>query len=196
MTDIGPSAFYECTGLTNITIPNSVTEIGMWALKGCSNLKSITIPNSVTSIGSSAFEGCSSLTNVYCFAEKRPSASDAFFSSPIENATLYVPVKAIEDYKSTEPWINFGTIVALTDEEIQSIDSEVSALISIQAHDGNIVIQGAKAGTPVSIYATNGMKVAGGIMGVECILALPTSIPTGEMVIVQVGAQNVKLMMK
>ena len=58
VTSIGNSAFSYCTGLTDITIPNSVSSIGSSAFNGCNGLTEITIPNSVTSIGSSAFSGC------------------------------------------------------------------------------------------------------------------------------------------
>ena len=81
-------AFQGCTGLTNITIPSSVTSIGTGAFYGCNSLKTsmtipkniititkdtvnmytnvetITIPNSVTSIESGAFSGCSRLVNI------------------------------------------------------------------------------------------------------------------------------------
>ena len=57
-------AFYRCTSLTNITIPNSVTSIGQEVFSDCRRLTNITIPNSVTSIGSNAFEYCRSLTNI------------------------------------------------------------------------------------------------------------------------------------
>ena len=55
--EIGTSAFYGCTGLTSITIPDGVTSIGYRAFYGCTGLTSITIPDGVTSIGSSAFYG-------------------------------------------------------------------------------------------------------------------------------------------
>ena len=64
VTSIGNYAFYYCSGLTSITIPNSVTSIGNSAFGGCSGLTSITIPNSVTSIGNSAFDGCTGLTSI------------------------------------------------------------------------------------------------------------------------------------
>ncbi|MBQ8257072.1 MAG: leucine-rich repeat protein [Bacteroidaceae bacterium] len=63
VTGIGYSAFGGCTGLTNITIPNSVTEIGNSAFEGCTGLTNITIPNSVTEIGNSVFSKCSGLTS-------------------------------------------------------------------------------------------------------------------------------------
>ena len=61
---IGNGVFQYCSGLTSITIPNSVTKIGDFAFKYCSGLTSITIPNSVTSIGYDAFYDCSSLTSI------------------------------------------------------------------------------------------------------------------------------------
>jgi len=56
--------FADCTSLTSITIPNSVTSIRSDAFRDCTSLTSVTIGNSVTSIGGDAFWGCTSLTNV------------------------------------------------------------------------------------------------------------------------------------
>jgi Flp pilus assembly protein protease CpaA len=64
VTSIGSDAFFYCSGLTSVTIPNSVTSIGQYAFRECSGLTSVTIPNSVTSIGGGAFGYCSSLTSV------------------------------------------------------------------------------------------------------------------------------------
>ena len=64
VTAIETEAFYKCTKLTSITIPNSVVSIGYGAFEGCSGLTSVTIGNSVTSIGDYAFAVCSGLTSV------------------------------------------------------------------------------------------------------------------------------------
>jgi hypothetical protein len=63
VTSIGYSAFRGCTGLTHITIPNSVKSIGDYAFRGCTGLTQVTIPGSVESIGDYAFQWCS-LTQV------------------------------------------------------------------------------------------------------------------------------------
>ena len=64
VTSIGYFAFYHCTSLTSITIPNSVTSIGGSAFNDCTSLTSITIPDSVTSIGTEAFYNCYNLTSI------------------------------------------------------------------------------------------------------------------------------------
>ena len=64
VTSIGDSAFHGCGGLTSVTIPDSVTSVGTWAFRCCTGLTSVTIPDSVTSINGSAFSGCTGLTSI------------------------------------------------------------------------------------------------------------------------------------
>ena len=61
---IANSAFQNCTSLTTISLPDSVTSIGGNAFYNCSSLTSINLPGSVTSIGGSVFAACRSLENV------------------------------------------------------------------------------------------------------------------------------------
>ena len=78
VTWIGGSAFSGCRGLTSISIPNSVTSIELGTFEDCRNLTSIIIPNSVTSIASEAFSGCSNLTSITIPNSVTSIGSDAF----------------------------------------------------------------------------------------------------------------------
>ena len=61
---IGDNAFYGCTKLTKIQLPESVTSVGLKAFYNCTALEDINMPKSVTSIGNNAFEYCSALKGV------------------------------------------------------------------------------------------------------------------------------------
>jgi hypothetical protein len=61
---ISNNAFKDCTNLTSITIPNSVTDIGSYTFENCTGLTSVTIPSSVESIPQDAFRKCTSLTSI------------------------------------------------------------------------------------------------------------------------------------
>ena len=76
---ISDKAFYNCSNLTEIVIPNSVTSIGNYAFYNCSSLTEIVIPGTVTSIGDRAFYNCSGLT-IYCEAESKPSGWSTYWN--------------------------------------------------------------------------------------------------------------------
>ncbi len=90
----------NCSGLTSVTIPNSVTSIVVGAFYDCSRLKSINIPSSVTSIGSYAFFGCSSLQAIVSEIEDPSTisiASNAFKAIPF-SCKLTVPFGTRDTY--------------------------------------------------------------------------------------------------
>lgn len=76
---IGDSAFWNCSSLTSITIPEGVTSIGDRAFDLCLNLTSITLPNSLTCIGSYGF-ATTDLTSITIPENVRSIGCDAFFS--------------------------------------------------------------------------------------------------------------------
>jgi len=54
-------AFENCTDITSVALPDTVTYIGMNSFRGCTGLKSINTPANLKKIGECAFEGCTSL---------------------------------------------------------------------------------------------------------------------------------------
>ena len=68
LTTIKENAFYECSSLTSIDIPSSVTSIGGQAFAYCTSLTYINIPSYVTSMGRKAFYGCTKLEDVNCYS--------------------------------------------------------------------------------------------------------------------------------
>ena len=151
---IGDSAFRNCSSLTSVEIPNSVTSIGHEAFSGCSSLTSVEIPNSVTSIGHEAFSGCSNLTNIVLGSSVNSIASNAFVDSPLRtivsksedpatftgssllfsnytyiHAPLYVPEDAYWNYAYANGWGDFIHIKEMV-TDVSSLQSRKAYMIA------------------------------------------------------------------
>ena len=92
VTSIGDSAFESCDALTSVTIGNSVTSIGDGAFSHCFGLKSISIPNSVISIEDDAFRGCDGLSevNISDLSAWCKISFGNFDANPLYNATKLI----------------------------------------------------------------------------------------------------------
>ena len=103
LTEIGDAAFQYCSGLTSITLPSGVTSIGDYTFSTCSGLTSITLPSGLTEIGYAAFQYCSGLTSIYVYTEKLPKmGSSVFRDCDAKKCTVYVPKGTYDDYWLSE----------------------------------------------------------------------------------------------
>ena len=101
---IAISAFYNCSKLTGVTIPDGVKSIGAHAFYGCSGLTRVTIPDSVTRIGAKAFDGCK---------------DSLFDTTTIPNVRL-VDGWAIDAYRSVAGHVNLSGVRGVGDEAFLS----------------------------------------------------------------------------
>jgi len=98
VTSIGDYAFYWCTGLTSITLPEGLTSIGDDAFNYCSALTSITLPDGLKSIGNSAFSDCRGLTSITLPDGLTSIGDDAFsYCSGLTSITLPEGLTSIGD---------------------------------------------------------------------------------------------------
>ena len=115
---IGISAFTNCEKLESVVIPSGVTEIGYTAFSECWALKEVTIPENVESVNTYAFKNCKSLATVYCKrakevegeGEKRMEITQLgwfAFDGIADNAVIYVPAIAYNDYISNMGWSKY-----------------------------------------------------------------------------------------
>ena len=77
VTGIDPWAFSGCSGLTSVTIPDSITSISFYAFYDCDSLTSVKIPDSLTYIGGSAFYDCDNLTDIVVSNDNPSYSTDA-----------------------------------------------------------------------------------------------------------------------
>ncbi len=96
---ISGSAFDSCSRLTTITIPDSVTIIDDYAFKNCDALKSVTIGKGVTALGTFAFAHCNSLTSIFIPKNVTSIESYAFYScDQLKSVIILGPISSISSY--------------------------------------------------------------------------------------------------
>jgi hypothetical protein len=153
VTNIGSCAFYNCSELDSLTIPNSVISIGDYAFKGCSGIVSVIIPNSVTTIGNEAFASCGSLTYVSIPNSVVSIGNGAFYSCNslpsviIPNSVSSIGVSAFNNVRHIEyhgnatgaPWKAIS-INGVSENDFVFSNNQKDTLWAYIGNGGNVTI--------------------------------------------------------
>ncbi|WP_134351038.1 leucine-rich repeat protein, partial [Flavobacterium psychrophilum] len=150
-----------CSGLTSVTIPNSVTTIGDGSFARCSGLTSVTIPNSVTSIGDYAFHSCPSLTTINCHITSPLVINANVFGNVTQsNCALNVPTGKQVAYQAAAVWRNFSPISgSLLSNHSFAIESALKIYPNPVSEILNITLQEGLQLEKVNFYNTLGQLI-------------------------------------
>ncbi|MBQ9559107.1 MAG: leucine-rich repeat domain-containing protein [Bacteroidaceae bacterium] len=127
------SPFYNRQKIKSVTFGDKVTRIYSNMFRNCGGITSITIPASVTSIGDYAFYQCSKLDSVIVMNSTPLVITSGVFSNRA-NATLWVPVGALEAYAEANYWKDFKEIKEMTSIEFED---DVVKAICVENWDTN-----------------------------------------------------------
>ena len=133
VTSIGYSAFFSCSSLISVSMPNSITNISSNAFRNCTSLIAVSIPEHVTSIDSYAFYGCSNLTTIV-LPSRITSISSCLFQGCTNLTSIIIPEGVTEiGMNSFRSCTNLASIILPSSLSIIGISSfkECDNLVSI-----------------------------------------------------------------
>lgn len=161
---IAPFAFSNCSGLSSITIGNSVTLIGSSAFKNCSSIKNLVIPNSVTSIKNDVFRDCNNLISVSIGNSVNSIGDGAFFNCS-KLASVIIPDSVTSIGESC-----FGNDSLLASVTI----SKSMTSIGYYAFENCLNLTSVYANPITPVVLEGGSNVFGGVNMTLCKLYVPS----------------------
>ena len=107
---LGVASFKNCVSLSNVALKN-ISSVPKQAFQGCTGLKWVSLNSKTTSLGENSFEGCCNISYVRSYAGTPPEGLPNFPADVVNNGTLYIPKKYVENYKNSPTWQDWLNMV-------------------------------------------------------------------------------------
>lgn len=152
VSSIGESAFAECTEMTSVSVPASITTIASTAFDGCTGLElldmsentaltiidgntfstctaleTVNFPTSLESIGTSAFANCANLSNMSLPCTTPPvldNENNPFEGVDATACIISIPTESVSAYTQSDSWSKFVDPSAKSDIQISVVNNE------------------------------------------------------------------------
>jgi len=182
--------FDTCSGLTSVTIPNSVTSIGNYAFKGCTGLTFVTIPNSVTSIVNYVFQDCSGLSSIL-FQGQIPKTigTYAFINTPSSKTAYYT--SAATDLSTLTMFTNTTLISNPSISSISPSTASSGSTITITGTNLN-PIQNTLFNLPTYVTFDNSNATITSISNTSIICTAPINVNSSSNIVVNTTGGSVR----
>lgn len=113
VTQIGAEAFYQCQGLVWLTLPDSLLLMGSKAFLRCNSLLSVTLPNSLIAVPNEAFEYCSAITSLTVGSGVASFGNNAFHGC--------YGLTSITCYRSVAPALSSGAMQSVPSSAVVTV---------------------------------------------------------------------------
>lgn len=185
VTTIGEAAFTLCHRLVSVKIPDNVVSLGKEAFEYCHDIKTLVLGSSLADIGDNAFHNCYKLKEITVKATTPPTCGTkgVFTGVNKDVCELIVPSASVDLYKAAFEWKDFKNIILGTDDLVA--DGGISVLVS--GH--TISVLGADTDAEVEVYGISGMAVYRGT-------DKTVTVPASGVYVVRVAGKAFKTVVK
>jgi len=200
---LSESLFKSCTGLTSVSLADSISELPISVFEGCSSLEVLNVPASLTTISKYALKGTaiseftlpSSLTTLDTYALSETSIKEVivpssvtnfgdhvFAKSSVESVAINTNIEKLPDFTFTNcASLTSVTLPTTIKEYGEGVFSSCSALTSFNVDD-NVTILGEKTFSDctslVSVHLSENLETIGSQTFSGCSSLTTVNIPS------------------